>query len=276
MKYRKCNKCKKTKSFSDFTLNKRNKDGLKHKCKKCCQEYQESQKGRESQRKSNKKYRHSAKGIACKERWENNNPDYNKEYRKSDTRQAYTKQYYKDNKTTINKCSLAAYWADPEKNIKASMEWQKNNPKKVKGYAKKARGKYLIYSKRYRKTHKKEFNEYQKERSRNNLDVRLSRNISSGIYAALRDKKNGRHWESLMGYTLDEFKEHMESLFLPGMTWGNYGKGDGKWHIDHIIPVSLFNITSNKCKGLRACWALENLRPMWGVENIRKGNKLFY
>ena len=275
MKYKKCVKCKETKPISDFTLNKRNKDGLNNKCKKCCQEYRESPKGRESQRKSQKKYSHSVKGIAYREKWKNNNPDYYK-YIKSDTRQAYNKQYYRDNKITINERSIAAYWADPEKAKKASIKWRKDNPKKMKGYAKKAIGQYKAYGKEYRKTHREEYNKYQRERRKNNVGVKLSRNISSGIYAALRDKKNGRHFEGLIGYSLKELKAHLESLFLPGMTWENYGKGDGKWHIDHIIPVSLFNITSIKSKGLKACWELENLRPMWGAENIRKGNKLFY
>ena len=56
------------------------------------------------------------------------------------------------------------------------------------------------------------------------------------------------------------------------MTWQNYGK----WHIDHVIPKSLFNINGAKSKGFKKCWALENLQPLWADENLKKNNKLFY
>ena len=57
-------------------------------------------------------------------------------------------------------------------------------------------------------------------------------------------------------------------------TWNDYLNGE--LHIDHIIPISLFNITGVKSKGFKKCWALENLRLLPKGENLRKGNKLFY
>lgn len=40
----------------------------------------------------------------------------------------------------------------------------------------------------------------------------------------------------------EEFKNHIENLFLEGMSWDNHGE----WHIDHIIPVSRFD--ESMCK----------------------------
>ncbi len=46
-----------------------------------------------------------------------------------------------------------------------------------------------------------------------------------------KDKKPS----SSIGCTFEEFKQHLESLFQPGMSWENYGK----WHIDHKYPLSV-------------------------------------
>ena len=49
----------------------------------------------------------------------------------------------------------------------------------------------------------------------------------------------------------------------------NYGlKG---WHIDHIKPVSKYNLMEEK--ELRECWNYKNLQPLWWYDNIRKFNK---
>gem|GEM_PF-4500409 len=39
----------------------------------------------------------------------------------------------------------------------------------------------------------------------------------------------------ILGCSFDEFKSHIEKQFLEGMSWGNRDK----WHIDHILPVSM-------------------------------------
>jgi len=53
------------------------------------------------------------------------------------------------------------------------------------------------------------------------------------------------------------------------MTWDNYGP---KWHIDHIVPISNFNL-ENREQFLQACNWL-NLQPLWAEENLKKGNRL--
>lgn len=100
----------------------------------------------------------------------------------------------------------------------------------------------------------------------------ILQNISGAIYRSLKGNKNGCHWESIVGYDCQELKTHLESQFKDGMTWENYGK----WHLDHIAPISIFNITSTKCKGFKKCWELSNLQPLWAKENISKSNKIFY
>jgi hypothetical protein len=62
-------------------------------------------------------------------------------------------------------------------------------------------------------------------------------------------------------------KRHIESQFKDGMCWENRGQ----WHIDHIIPLALFDLR-DKDQQL-AAFHYTNLRPMWASENVRKGAK---
>jgi hypothetical protein len=111
-----------------------------------------------------------------------------------------------------------------------------------------------------------------KRRWANDGRFRLTRNFANGVWRALQENKNGRHWEELVGYTLNELKSHIERLFLPGMTWENYGNRG--WHIDHIIPVRVFNFGHPDEIDFRKCWELKNLRPLWKDENMRKNGRL--
>lgn len=73
----------------------------------------------------------------------------------------------------------------------------------------------------------------------------------------------------ILGYFPLDLKIHLEKKFKPGMSWENHGSGAGKWHIDHIRPVSSFPPDSP----VREINALENLQPLWEFENLSKGSK---
>lgn len=114
---------------------------------------------------------------------------------------------------------------------------------------------------------------YQLERCRNSPKARIDRSMSGGIYKSITEgSKARRSWESLVGYTAAELMAHLERQFLPGMTWGNYGRGG--WHIDHVIPRSAFNYETPEDIDFKRCWALENLQPLWEFDNLSKGAKL--
>jgi hypothetical protein len=54
------------------------------------------------------------------------------------------------------------------------------------------------------------------------------------------------------------------------MSWENYGK----WHIDHITPLSSFDIQNYNDENFKKCWSLENLQPLWAEDNLKKSNKV--
>lgn len=99
--------------------------------------------------------------------------------------------------------------------------------------------------------------------------VRLHNSISVLVRRSLRKGKAGRRWETLVGYSLADLISHLERQFLPGMAWCNLGK----WHVDHILPRSMFDFNAADDPEFKACWALTNLRPLWRPDNLAKGSK---
>lgn len=118
----------------------------------------------------------------------------------------------------------------------------------------------------YDKAHRKEKADAIRHKRRTDPKFRLNSHISSRIWHALRNSKDGSSWEVLVGYTLKDLIKHLESKFQTGMTWENYGD----WHIDHIIPMKAFNFEKPQDIDFKRCWALSNLRPVWRSENCAK------
>ena len=95
-------------------------------------------------------------------------------------------------------------------------------------------------------------------------------NFSRRMRKSLNGIKESKSWETLVNYSLEDLKLHLEKQFTNGMSWENYGE----WHIDHILPISSFNIQDYNDEYFQKCWSLEKLQPMWAVENIKKSNKI--
>lgn len=126
------------------------------------------------------------------------------------------------------------------------------------------------YGKEYRATHKKEHAEKEKIRRNNNLDYRISSNLRTRLGIAIKNNQKSGSAVKDLGCSIPELKTHLESKFQKGMSWENwsiYG-----WHIDHIKPLSSFNL-SDKKEFLKACH-YTNLQPLWAEENLKKNNKI--
>ena len=169
----------------------------------------------------------------------------------------------------------AAAWPSerPEALAKRAAEYRAANPE-----AARAQGRANYYRSRkensaralaYYHANKPLVREYQREAYRRDPARRLRIAMSTGIRKSLRDGKRGRSWEALAGYSAAELMVHLERQFTRGMSWAN----SGEWHIDHIIPLASFDITSADGPEFRAAWALTNLRPLWARENISKHAK---
>lgn len=112
-----------------------------------------------------------------------------------------------------------------------------------------------------------------RKKRKTDVSFRLYLSIRSGLVRALSGagaKKGFCRTEIILGLSRWDFKKHIESLWLPGMTWEN--RTQGVWHIDHIMPASIFD--HRDPRQVSDCWHYTNLRPLWGIENMRKHDKV--
>jgi len=141
----------------------------------------------------------------------------------------------------------------------------------VKKYYQNHKKERLEYAKEYQKNHQKEINEYKREYANNRLktdiNFKLINYLRSRLYKAIKNNQKVGSAVKDAGCSVLELKTHLEKQFQLGMSWDNYGK----WHIDHIIPLSKFNL-GNREEILVACH-YTNLQPLWAEENLSKGNK---
>jgi hypothetical protein len=149
--------------------------------------------------------------------------------------------------------------ANPEKFRKQRREWWAANVEEIK-------------LRRTTPEARAKANAYIRERYANDPSFAVHVRMNSAVHQAIREKKGGRKWEDVVGYTLDNLVRHLERQFLPDMSWENMGE----WHIDHIVPKSSFNYTDDSDPEFKACWALTNLRPLWSGENQKKHAKRIY
>lgn len=111
--------------------------------------------------------------------------------------------------------------------------------------------------------------EWSKKKRRESAPHAINYRFRLAIRRSLARGKRGSSWESLVGYSLDDLMIHLERQFKGRMSWGNRGK----WHIDHIQPLSSFKFTTPDDPDFKAAWALSNLRPLWAKENLSKNAK---
>lgn len=88
---------------------------------------------------------------------------------------------------------------------------------------------------------------------------KLNRYVSLNLCHSIKNFRNFDLVSSYLNFTYEQFCQHLESLFIPPMSWDNYGS---YWEIDHIIPQNMFNIISSDDHDFKICWSLMNLRPL--------------
>lgn len=127
--------------------------------------------------------------------------------------------------------------------------------------------------KEYRDKSKPVLNERLRVRRLIDPSFALHSRISCLVRDCLKNRsKNGRRWQDLVGYSIDDLRQHLEKQFSDGMSWEKFLAGE--IHIDHKIPVSAFNFINPEDIDFKRCWALTNLQPLWAADNIRKKDKL--
>ena len=191
-----------------------------------------------------------------------------------DTVHANAALWRENNKEKIKESSRKRYVTHREQVINANLKWRSNNKAKVTEIARKWREVNKIRYETLRDIWRQEnvdkvrlYRRISEKRRRSDARNRISMNISRSIRTHIKGNKKGACWESIVGFTSDELRRHLEKRFSPGMTWDNYGTF---WNIDHIVPISAFNFSSQGDHDFTLCWSLKNLRPLKVSENNKK------
>lgn len=108
--------------------------------------------------------------------------------------------------------------------------------------------------------------DYALNKAKYDTNYRLSSVLRSRIIQYLKSGSAVRD----LGCTIAELKQHLEKQFQPGMTWDNWSKTG--WHIDHIKPLSSFDLTDPD--QFRQAAHYTNLQPLWAKDNLKKGSKV--
>jgi hypothetical protein len=169
----------------------------------------------------------------------------------------YCRKRYADDPIPFQQRNKKCRAKHRDKRNQHMVEYRKNHVDSIKKYREQW---YLAHGKKY-------FREYRRFRTETDIQVRLAARLRSRLYYALkRGQKTGSAIQDL-GCSIAEFERYFESLFTEGMSWSEVRSG--KIHIDHIIPISAFDLTDpNEVK--KACH-YTNLQPLWAIDNLRKG-----
>lgn len=105
--------------------------------------------------------------------------------------------------------------------------------------------------------------------SQRSTEYKLANNLRTRINASIRNGSKAGSAVKSLGCSINELKVYLESKFLDGMSWDNWSRTG--WHIDHIIPLSSFDLTD--IDQLKAACHFTNLQPLWAKDNLIKGNR---
>jgi hypothetical protein len=174
-----------------------------------------------------------------------------------------SRRYRKDNKEIISNRAKIYYELNKEKKRQSKKKYYENNKERLKE-------KQRVYN----KTHKEQISKSKKlyTPKRNELNkikyktdnlFRINRLIKRGFLKGIKTYSKTGKTKALKEYGIN-IRAIVEKLGEPPK--------DGKeWHIDHVLPVSAFDLT--KPEHIKACWHPDNLRWLEASENIKKSNK---
>jgi hypothetical protein len=166
----------------------------------------------------------------------------------------------------------AYYQANKERLKSKSSFWYKNNKDKRQAWDSKNKSKKIKQVRSWQIKNKNKVTDYrktyQKQRYSSDVQFRLSVILRNRLKQAIKNNfKIGSAIKNL-GCSIEQLKSYLESKFLLGMSWDNYGVHG--WHIDHIKPLSAFDL-SDKKQMLEACH-YTNLQPLWAKDNLSKND----
>lgn len=172
--------------------------------------------------------------------------------KKPELYRASDRAYYHAHKAKRKEQQRQSLVRNPERPRRYQRDYRKQHGDKVRAYM----NRYLVAWRA-------------KQRATNPLFL-LTDRLRARLKGALIEgnSKKSASTMALLGCSIEHFRTHIESLFLPGMTWDNRHL----WHLDHKTPIIAFDIT--KPEGQQKAFHWTNIQPLWSEDNRRKSDKL--
>ena len=175
------------------------------------------------------------------------------------------KKYREKEKDKIKEKQKEYFEKNKETLLSANKLYRENNKEAINKQRKQYRNRDDI--KEHIKIKNKEYlpikKEKIKERRKVDVNFKMSEILRSKIHKILNNKPTS--FLKYLGCDLEWFKKWIEFRFDKNMNWDNLGK---YWQIDHILPISRFDMTNEN--DIRICFHWTNLQPLESTENRQK------
>jgi len=142
-------------------------------------------------------------------------------------------------------------------------------------YQREYQRKYRQTNEKYRAWRREWANARQRTHGKKIYAMRMARpneRIAACLRARMKNTIKGicfsARTQELLGISLQGFKNHLEEKFSEGMNWVNHGK----WHADHIVPLSSFDLSREE--ELKKAFHYTNVQPLWAHQNLQKYTKV--
>ena len=194
----------------------------------------------------------------------------------------YSSSYQKEHRQKLNAQKRASYdemkkiakkaycERNKERILKQKSEYYARKIHDIKTYRARMKKEISTQNSRWHRNNREKIRERKREDSRRrykNPHFRIESSIRRRIGKLLRGTLKPDHSVALLGCSFQEFMNFIAAQFKTSMSMENYGR---KWHIDHIMPCSAFDMSDEN--QIRRCFHFTNLRPMWAKANLRKGS----
>ena len=249
-----CSKCEESKILQDF----RCKNGKV--CKKCYKEQND---------------------IARKIRSKKDKDDIDKEKICIICRSSMTNKDFKPGSNTCKKCHTERnmkYYnnrkEDIRKNIRKNMEEKQSTINSMENIiCKECDNSVLpldfnISVNKCKDCHRNNNREYMSARKKDDPLFKFIANCRTRIYKIFVSK-NKLRTKDLLGEEISFIENWFKFCFIDTMSWENQGS---VWHIDHVIPISKFNISSEE--DVVYCFNWKNLSPLSSIKNMTKKDNI--
>jgi hypothetical protein len=160
----------------------------------------------------------------------------------------------------------------PEKRKEVYLKHFNKQRQSQKLYYENNKSKCRLCNKTWQKNNKDKYDRSRLEWTKNKRatpEGRIEYSLRTRMYKFLKNNIKYGSTLDLVGCSYEFLRGYIESKFIEGMNWDNYGKYG--WHIDHIKPCSLFDLLKEEDQ--KVCFHYTNLQPLWAKDNLSKGAK---